>query len=177
MSLRDTNLRYAALKLIADTVDKAMKDEKAAHLDALEASAEESGAKSWTVTLGGEKVAAITLSQRSGGYRITDEVDLADHLALAHPDMVETVIRIKPWAAKQLLESVVDVTEDGAVTKDGEILPGIEEAPAGAPYQSLRWDKDKGETAGSERGRRVIADALQAGELRELLADIPLLER
>ena len=36
MSLRDTNLRYAALKLIADTVDKAMKDEKAAHLDALE---------------------------------------------------------------------------------------------------------------------------------------------
>lgn len=177
MSLRDTNLRYAALKLIADTVDKAMKDEKAAHLDALEKSAEDSGAKSWTVTLGGEKVASVTLAQRAGGPKIMDEAALIEHLAETNPDMLETKVTIKPWAAKELLASIVEVTEDGAVTKDGEILPGIEEAPAGAPYQSLRWDKDKGETAGGERGRRVIADALQAGELRELLADIPLLER
>ena len=38
MLLRDTNLRYAALKLIGDLVADAMKAEKAEHLEALEAS-------------------------------------------------------------------------------------------------------------------------------------------
>ena len=54
MLLRDINLRYAALKLIGDLVADAMKAENADHLEALEASAEDSGAKSWNVTLGGE---------------------------------------------------------------------------------------------------------------------------
>ena len=172
MLLRDINLRYAALKLIADIVAEAMKDEKADHLQALEASAEESGAKSWTVTLDGEKVAAVTLAQRSGGPKILDEDALAAHLAEARPDMVETRTVIKPWAAKEILASIVDVTEDGGITKDGEILPGIVDVPAGAPYQSLRWD------AKSE-GRDVVADAIRSGALRDLLADtgLPMLEQ
>ena len=172
MLLRDVNLRYAALKLIADIVAEAMKAEKADHLEALEASAEESGAKSWTVTLDGEKVAAVTLAQRSGGPKILDEDALAAHLAEARPDMVETRTVIKPWAAKEVLASIVDVTEDGGITKDGEILPGIVDVPAGAPYQSLRWD------AKSE-GRDVVADAIRSGALRDLLADtgLPMLEQ
>ena len=133
MLLRDINLRYAALKLIADIVADAMKDEKADHLQALEASAEDSGAKSWNVTLGGEKVAAVTLAQRAGGPKILDEDALAKHLAEARPDMVETRTVLKPWAAKEILASIVDVTDDGGITKDGEIIPGIVEVPAGAP--------------------------------------------
>ena len=172
MLLRDRNLRYAALKLIRDAVEDAMKAEKADHLDALEASAEDSGAKSWTVTLGGEKVAAVTLAQRAGGPKVADEQALAEHLEDAHPEMVETVKRLKPWASKEILASIVDVTDDGGVTSDGEILPGIVEVPAGAPYQSLRWD------AKSE-GRDVVADAIRSGELRDLLADtgLPMLEQ
>lgn len=172
MLLRDINLRYAALKLIADIVAEAMKAEKAEHLEALEASAEESGAKSWTVTLDGEKVAAVALAQRSGGPKILDEDALAAHLAKARPDMVETRTVIKPWAAKEILASIVDVTDEGGVTKDGEILPGIVQTEPGAPYQSLRWD------AKSE-GRDVVADAIRSGELRDLLADtgLPMLEQ
>ena len=81
MLLRDVNLRYAALKLIRDVVEDAMKAEKAEHLEALEASAEESGAKSWNVTLGGEKVATVTLAQRAGGPKIVDEDALGEYLA------------------------------------------------------------------------------------------------
>lgn len=172
MLLRDINLRYAALKLIRDAVEDAMKAEKAEHLEALEASAEESGAKSWNVTLGGEKVAAVTLAQRAGGPKVVDEDALAEHLEAARPDMVETVKRLKPWAAKEILASILDVTDDGGVTKDGEILPGIVQTEPGAPYQSLRWD------AKSE-GKDVVADAIRSGELRELLADtgLPMLEQ
>lgn len=171
MLLRDINLRYAALKLIRDAVEDAMKAEKADHLQALEASAEESGAKSWTVTLGGEKVAAVTLAQRAGGPKILDEDAVIDTIEGAHPDMVETVKRLKPWAAKEVLASIVDVTDEGGVTKDGEILPGIVQTEPGAPYQSLRWD------AKSE-GRDVVADAIRSGELRDLLADtgLPMLD-
>ncbi|GAP78541.1 hypothetical protein Y09_1370 [Brachybacterium sp. SW0106-09] len=171
MLLRDRNLRYAALKLIADIVADAMKAEKADHLDALETSAEDSGAKSWTVTLGGEKVASVTLAQRAGGPKIADEQALAEHLEAAHPEMVETVKRLKPWASKDVLASIVEVTDDGAVTKDGEILPGIVEAPAGAPYQSLRWDA-------KSDGKDVVADAIRSGDLRDLLGDtgLPMLD-
>ena len=171
MLLRDTNLRYAALKLIADIVAEAMKAEKADHLEALEASAEDSGAKSWTVTLGGEKVASVTLAQRAGGPKVIDEDALAEHLEQSRPEMVETVKRLKPWASKEVLASIVEVTDDGAVTKDGELLPGIVEAPAGAPYQSLRWDT-------KSDGKDVVADAIRSGELRDLLADtgLPLIE-
>lgn len=172
MLLRDINLRYAALKLIRDAVEEAMKAEKADHLEALEASAEESGAKSWTVTLDGEKVAAVTLAQRSGGPKILDEDALAAHLAEARPDMVETRTVIKPWAAKEVLASIVDADDSGGITSDGEILPGIVITEPGAPYQSLRWD------AKSE-GRDVVADAIRSGELRDLLADtgLPMLEQ
>lgn len=167
MLLRDINLRYAALKLIEGLVADAMKAEKADHLDALEASAEDSGAKSWNVTLGGEKVAAVTLAQRQGGPKILDEDALAKHLAEARPDMVETVTRIKPWAAKELLASIVDADEAGGITSDGEILPGIVITEAGTPYQSLRWDA-------KSDGKDVVADAIRSGELRDLLADTGL---
>ncbi|WP_087484010.1 hypothetical protein [Brachybacterium massiliense] len=172
MLLRDINLRYAALKLIRDAVEDAMKAEKAEHLEALEASAEESGAKSWNVTLGGEKVAAVTLAQRAGGPKVVDEDALAEHLEAARPDMVETVKRLKPWAAKEILASIVDATEDGGVTKDGEIVPGIVMVEAGAPYQSLRWDA-------KTDGKDVVADAIRSGALRDLLADtgLPMLEQ
>lgn len=171
MMLRDINLRYAALKLIADIVAEAMKAEKAEHLEALEASAEDSGAKSWNVTLGGEKVAAVTLAQRSGGPKVIDEDALAAHLEASRPDMVETVKRLKPWASKEVLASIVDVTDDGGVTSDGEILPGIIQTEAGAPYQSLRWDA-------KAEGKDVVADAIRSGELRDLLADtgLPMLD-
>jgi len=171
MLLRDVNLRYAALKLIADIVAEAMKAEKAEHLEALEASAEESGAKSWNVTFDGEKVAAVTLSQRAGGPKILDEDALAKHLEVSRPDMVETVTRLKPWAAKEILASIVDVTDDGGITRDGEIIPGIVMVEAGAPYQSLRWDA-------KAEGKDVVADAIRSGELRDLLADtgLPMLE-
>ena len=171
MLLRDTNLRYAALKLIGDLVADAMKAEKAEHLEALEASSEDSGAKSWTVTLDGEKVASVTLAQRAGGPKILDEDALAAHLEHDHPEMVDTVKRLKPWAAKELLASIVDVTEDGGVTKDGEIVPGIVLTEAGAPYQSLRWDA-------KNDGKDVVADAIRSGALRELLADtgLPMLD-
>ncbi|WP_347042061.1 hypothetical protein [Brachybacterium nesterenkovii] len=164
MNLRDTNLRYAALKLIADAVKEAMEDEKAGHLAALQASVEDTGARSWTVTIGGEKVATLNLAQRSAGVKITDEAALVAAVEQVHPDMIES--RLKPWAAKQLLDSIVDVTDDGGVTRDGEVLPGISETPAGAPYQSLRWEK-----AG---GRELVADAIRSGDLAALLADTGL---
>lgn len=163
MNLRNTNLRYAALKLIADIVDRAMKDEKAAHLAELEESSKDSGAKSWTVTIGDTKVAGITLSQQAGGYKIADEEALAEWLEDEHPDMVETTVKIKPWAAKQLLASIVEVTEEGAVTSDGEILPGVIETPPGAPYQSLRWDT-------KNNGKELVAEAIREGYLKEVLA-------
>lgn len=171
MLLRDINLRFAALKLIDGLVDEAMKAEKADHLEALEASAEDSGAKSWDVTLGGEKVGTVTLARRAGGPKVADEQALAEHLEASHPEMVETVKRLKPWASKEVLASIVEVTEDGAVTKDGELLPGVVEVPAGAPYQSLRWDA-------KAEGRDVVADAIRSGELRDLLKDtgLPLIE-
>lgn len=171
MSLRDINLRYAALKLIADIVDKAMKEEKAQHLDQLEASAEDSGAKSWNVTIGGEKVAAITLSQRAGGLKILDEEALAEYLEESRPNMVETIVKVKPWAAKELLATVT-MTEDGAINADGEIIPGIVETEPGLPYQSLRWDS-------KANGKDIVADAIRSGELRELLADtgLPMLDQ
>lgn len=171
MLLRDINLRYAALKLIGDLVADAMKAEKADHLEALEASAEDSGAKSWNVTLGGEKVGSVTLAQRAGGPKVIDEQALAEHLEGARPDMVETVKRLKPWASKEILASIVEVTEDGGINSDGEILPGIVETPAGAPYQSLRWDA-------KNEGKDVVADAIRSGELRDLLADtgLPMLD-
>ncbi len=171
MLLRDTNLRYAALKLIADIVDTAMKDEKAAHLEALEASAEDSGAKSWTVTLGGAKVASVTLSQRAGGFKVADPDALAGHVQEADPKAVDTVTTVKDWKVKEILASIVDVVDGHGITADGDMIPGIVEVPAGAPYQSLRWDSKAG-------GKDAVADAIRSGELRELLADtgLPLLE-
>lgn len=171
MLLRDINLRFAALKLIADIVDKAMKEEKAAHLEALEASAEESGAKSWNVTLGGEKVAAVTLSQRAGGFKVGDPDKLAAHVQATTPEAVDTVLVVKDWKAKEILTSIVDVVDGYGVTAEGDMIPGIVEVPAGAPYQSLRWDSKAG-------GKEAVADAIRSGELRELLADtgLPLIE-
>lgn len=174
MTLRDINTRYAALKLIADAVKDAMDREKAAHLDALEQSSNDSGAKSWTVTIDDQKVASLTLSQRAAAPRVADEAALIDAISEAHPDMLEHTVTLKPWAAKQLLDSIIDVNEDGAVTKDGELLPGIVMSEPGAPYQSLRWDKATGEMKGDERGRHLLADAIRSGELSELLADAGL---
>lgn len=174
MKLKDINTRYAAQKLIADAVNDAMDREKADHLEALERSAEESDAKSWNVSVDGQKVASLTLSQRSAAPRIADESALIDAISEAHPDMLEHTVSLKPWAAKQLLNSIVDITDDGAITKDGEILPGIAMSEPGAPYQSLRWDKETGETKGNERGRRILADAIRSGELAELLGDTGL---
>lgn len=197
MLLRDTNLRFAALKLIRDAVEDAMKAEKADHLEALEASAEDSGAKSWTVTLGGEKVASVTLAQRAGGPKVIDEDALAAHLSEHRPELVDVSVplppadaramidlleenfpvqikpevKIKPWAAKEILSTVVEVTEEGAISKDGEIFPGIAEVPPGDPYQSLRWDS-------KADGRSQVAAAIRSGELRDLLKDtgLPLIE-
>lgn len=164
MNLRDTNLRYAALKLIADAVKEAMEDEKAGHLEALRESSDESGARSWTVTIGGAKIATLNLAQRSAGVKVTDEDALVAAIEQVHPDMVET--RLKPWAAKQILGSIVDVTDDGAVTRDGEVLPGITATPPGDPYQSLRWEKDG--------GRELLTDAIRSGDLAALLSDTGL---
>lgn len=173
MNLRDTNLRYAALKLIADAVKDAMEREKADHLRALQESAEDSGSTKWEVTVDGGKVASLSLSTgRGGGPKITDEAALVAAIEQVHPEMVET--RLKPWASKQLLDSIVDVTEDGAVTRDGELLPGIEQMPGGSPYQSLVWAKDKGDARGDELGRRMVAEAIQSGALRDLLSDTGL---
>lgn len=174
MTLRDINTRYAALKLIADAVKDAMDREKSVHLEALEQSSNDSGAKSWTVTVDDEKVASLTLSQRAAAPRIADESALIDAISEAHPEMLEHTVSLKPWAAKQLLDSIIDVTDDGAVTKDGVLLPGIVMSEPGAPYQSLRWDKATGETKGDERGRHLLADAIRSGELSELLADAGL---
>lgn len=174
MTLRDINTRYAALKLIADAVKDAMDREKAAHLEALEQSSNDSGAKSWTVTIDDQKVASLTLSQRAAAPRVADESALIDAISEAHPEMLEHAVSLKPWASKQLLDSIIDVTDDGAVTKDGELLPGIVMSEPGAPYQSLRWDKATGETKGDERGRHFLADAIRSGELSELLADAGL---
>lgn len=170
MTLRDINTRYAALKLIADAVKDAMDREKSSHLEALERSSNETGAKSWTVTVDDQKVASLTLAQRAGAARIADESALIDAIADAHPDMLEHTVALKPWAAKQLLESIVDVTEDGGITRDGELLPGIAMGEPSAPYQTLRWDKATGETKGDERGRHILADAIRSGDLAELLA-------
>lgn len=169
MTLRDANLLYAALKLYGDELKAWLDQAKDGHLAALQASVEDTGAKSWTVAAGGEKVATITLAQRKAGYKVADETALADALAEAHPDMVETVTVIKPWAVKQLLDSLVAVTEDGGVTRDGEVLPGIVETPPGDPYQSVRWEK-----AG---GKDRMIDAIRSGELRALLeqAGVPAL--
>lgn len=174
MTLRDINTRYAALKLIADAVKDAMDREKAEHLKALEQSSNESGAKSWTVTVDDQKVASLTLAQRAAAPRITDESALIDAISEAHPDMLEHTVALKPWAAKQLLAQIVDVTEDGAVTEDGELLPGITMSEPGDPYQTLRWDKATGEAKGGERGRHLLADAIRAGELSALLEDAGL---
>ena len=113
----------------------------------------------------------MTLAQRAGGPKVIDEQALAEHLEGARPDMVETVKRLKPWASKEILASIVEVTEDGGINSDGEILPGIVETPAGAPYQSLRWDA-------KNEGKDVVADAIRSGELRDLLADtgLPMLD-
>lgn len=172
MLLRDINLRYAALKLIADIVADAMKEEKAQHLEALAESVEDSGAKSWNVTIGGEKVAAITLAQRAGGPKILDEDALIEHLQETRPDMLETKVSIRPWAAKELLASVVAVVDGNSITGDGDMIPGIVETEPGAPYQSLRWDA-------KANGKDVVADAIRSGELRDLLkgTGLPMIEQ
>ena len=172
MSLRDTNLRYAALKLIADIVDKAMKDEKADHLEALQAAAEDTGAKSWEVTLGGRKVAGVTLSQRSGGFKVGDPESFAVYVQDQDPKAVDTVVTVKDWKSKELLDRVVDVVDGYGITSDGDMIPGVVEVPAGAPYQSLRWDS-------KADGREAVAEAIRHGELREILAGtgLPMIEQ
>lgn len=160
------NLEFAVLKHIVDVLSGHLAEAKAEHLARLTDAAND-GASKWTITLGGDKVGTVTLSQRAGAAKIVDEAAVVRAIAAEHPDMVEQ--RLKPWAAKQILDNLVDVTEDGGVTPEGEVLPGIVMTAPGAPYQSLTWAKDKGDTRGDEAGRRVLNDALRSGQLSAIL--------
>lgn len=166
MTLRDSNTRYAALKLIRDAVDEAMKHEKSDHLDELVADSENSGSQKWVVKVDDAPVASITLSARAAQPRISDESALIDAVSDEHPDWLEHTVSLKDWVRKQILESLVDVTDDGGVTKDGEVLPGISMSSPGDPYQSVRWVKSGGE----ETGKAAMAEAIRSGDLAELLA-------
>ncbi|MBV7412325.1 hypothetical protein ACUH96_00765 [Dermabacteraceae bacterium P13077] len=162
MTLKDTNMVYAVQKLVADEVKARMEANKQAHLEMLRESAEVSGARQWAVEVDGEKVASLSLSARKASIKISDRAALAEAVAQAHPDMVE--LSLKPWAEKALLDSVTAVTDEGAVTRDGEILPGIVETPAGEPYQSLRWVKGgKDHVVAAIREGRLSATVEAAG--------------
>lgn len=166
MTLPESNTQYVALKFLADLVKERMDAIKAEHLEALVEFEESTNVRQHPVKLGEEEIAKITLTQPTLKAKITDEAALVAAIEQVHPEMVE--YRLKPWAKKQLEESIVDVVEDGGVTTDGEVLPGIDIPPGGRPYQSVRYSK---------HGKLALEEALRDGALKDLLdrAGLPMI--
>lgn len=163
MSLPDQNTQYVALKYLSDLIKERMDEIKAVHLEALVEFEQATNVRQHPVKLGEVEIAKITLTDPKPKPKVTDEAALVAAIEQVHPEMVET--RLKPWAKKQLEDSIVDTVDDGAVTQDGEVLPGIEVPPPGKPYQSVRYAKE---------GKAALEEALREGWLRDVLAEAGL---
>lgn len=163
MTQPESNTQYVALKFLSDLIQDRMKEIKAAHLQSLIDFEAATNVRQHPVKLGDDEIAKITLTDPAPKPKITDEAAVVAAIEKDHPEMVET--RLKPWAKKQIEESIVDVVDEGGVTADGEVLPGIEVPASGRPYQSVRYSKT---------GKAALEDALASGALRSLLAEAGL---
>jgi len=149
VSLRESALRVATLRALADKVKEASDRAR----EAMRAELEETGAEKSTAYLpDGTKAATVSYVAGKRTARVTDERALLAWVRKNRPQELEGQIR--PAYLSVLLDSAAKrgVCVDEAT---GEVIPGVE-AANGQPFVSCRFDSG---------GRDAIAAAWQAGEL------------
>lgn len=162
MNLRDFALRAAVLKALADRVEAALKDAKAA----LKGGMEGSGADRVSAALpDGTKVASLPLAGGGMKPKVTDPDAFALWVARNYPG--EMVPAVRPSYVDAVLKRAADdgVAVDPAT---GEAIPGVAFVEA-TTYVSVNFAKG---SAPGKGGRDAIRDAWQSGELdvREMLS-------
>lgn len=171
MSLRESNLRLALTKAIADTIAEHLVEMRQEHFEALLEQYTENGIKQFSVKLpDGTKAATVTLSEQKAVYEVTDAAKFLDWARAKRPEAIETIQvpaqeayeydQVNKRAEERLLKSLDhqgDLPFD-AVT--GEIVEGVTYRPAGRPKSfSIRFETD---------GRAKVLDAWRVGDLAEI---------
>ncbi|RLP57280.1 hypothetical protein D9R06_09880 [Kocuria marina subsp. indica] len=169
---------FAAVKTLADILNDEVKNRRAAITRMLADEYKAEGTTKRAVKLpDGTTVAHVILNEPSPKTATADAAALIEWASTHAPELLDTVEHpaqeawtetvVKPDALAALVESAV-ATEDGAVvTAEGEIIPGVKHTPAPEPSSfSVRYatggDKRADPLAG---GRRMILDAIEAGEI------------
>lgn len=134
MSVRDSTLHMAALKLLGEAVGDAAKASRADGFEMLKNHWRESGSRTLDVLLpDGTKVATISLTFSKGGVKVIDQAAFEAWAAGRYPQTVVMVPTIPDAVRDGLLRSLV-VRDGEAYTEDGEQVPGIAvEDPSAEP--------------------------------------------
>ena len=94
----------AAWAIVSKDIDARAKLSRACADGEMLAANEETGAKTWAVTIGGTKIATASVAEKAGKWEIDDE-DAWLEFAMEHPGMVETEVFVDP----QMLDKVEDI--------------------------------------------------------------------
>jgi len=164
--LRTLNFQYAALKRVADVVKDGMAHIKEQHLQALLEEKSRTNSNRWVVDVDGKDVAVLSLAGGKSKPVIVSESALIEWATEQHPEMVETRPRLTEQARGILDALVADYVDGTPVTKDGEVIPGVEEGH-GSVYQSLRFKADK-----HVDGKREMDQFLQELGVAGLIEDV-----
>lgn len=141
MTPREQNLTFLLKKTIADMVSGEVKTDRQTIFDALAEHYEQTGAKSFSITLpDGERAATLTIAEPKPRDYVNEEQLIEWLENNGHDDLIYTTKKLKKGA----LDSMnLAVTEDGEyVTEDGEVVEGITKQPATAPTSfTVRYEK------------------------------------
>lgn len=156
MSIKDETLRTALMGAMATVVKDVNEEQRKKVLGQLVEQYKETGNKSWTVTLpSGDKVATLTLNESKAEPVVTDSDALLEWCRTHRPDLIETVEHppVEAWTETRLTGAAVahileqaDLADTSYITKDGELVEGIEFKPAPDPSKfTLTYTaKDRG---------------------------------
>lgn len=144
----ETALHLAVLRLVADMV----KDARSVADEATGQALEEGDRI--TATLGGHKLAAVSMAAGSTRCRVVDEDKLAAWVEQNYPTEVEYTVRVRPVFLKQLQDAAKKAGAPVDPTT-GEEIPGLE-VTTGEPHPTVRP---------VDGARDILADAWQRGEL------------
>lgn len=143
MSIKDETLRTALMGAMATVVKDVNEEQRKKVLGQLVEQYKETGNKSWTVTLpSGDKVATLTLNESKAEPVVTDQDALLEWCRTHRPDLIETVEHppVEAWTETRLKGAAVahivdetDLADTSFITKEGELVDGIEFKPAADP--------------------------------------------
>jgi len=158
MSLAEDAIRVAVMRTLADDVDRALKEDRAALLETMA----EEGITGLKARLpDGTKVANLPYVGGEPRAQVDDNAALVAWMERNRPDEVEVVKTVRPQTLKAILDAAN--THGAAVDpKTGERIPGIGFGIS-TPYIQVKFVKGNGP---GEGGRDLIREAWRSGSLQ-----------